>query len=116
VCAGSGAPGDSLAYSTYLAGDSLLPKSFREGFAWRTGPGDPRTGEPPTDCKAPAYLRVASFAQGQVRIALTNEMVDALNDEGCSAKVRVTLAESTITANPVACATFGSGPTPTTTS
>jgi hypothetical protein len=114
LCGDSTEAGDSLAYSTYLADDSLPPSSFREGFAWRTGPGDPRTGVAPTDCVAPAYLSVTAFGQDEVRIELTGEMIAALNDEGCAADSTVALAEATIVANPLVCATFGTGPTPET--
>jgi hypothetical protein len=114
VCAQSDEPGDALAYSTYLANDALPPKSFRDGFAWRTGPGDPRTGEPPTDCLTPAYLHLESSTDAAVRIDLTDDMVAAINAEGCSAQGGPNLAESTISSNPVVCATFGTGPTPAT--
>ena len=44
VCTGFEEPGDGLAYSTWMPYETLPSDTFRDGFVWLTGPGDPRTG------------------------------------------------------------------------
>ena len=63
ACTGFDEPGDGLAYSTWMPYEALPPDTFRDGFIWLTGPGDPRTGEPTSDCVAPAYLRRSASDQ-----------------------------------------------------
>ena len=115
ACTGFEEPGDGLAYSTWMPYEALPPDSFRDGFVWLTSPGDPRTGEPTSDCVAPAHLRVQPLTSGgTVDLSLDEEVIAALNDEGCGSGATEVMLESTVIGPPVVCASFGDGPKPDT--
>lgn len=83
VCTGDKETIGYQADSTFDFNEEVPPGSFREGVANLLIAGDPRTGEPTTECATPAYIEITPVVSigddPQPKFAVPDEFIAEIN-------------------------------------